>query len=668
MTVMIPCISLSVFLLYSLLHTIVSADISPGSTLQASNPSTNWTSPNNTFSLSFIAVGSNNPPLFAAAISYSGIPVWKAGGEAAVADSNSAFQFLSNGNLRLVNGSGSIVWESGTADLGITTASLDDSGNFALRNNSVTIWSSFDHPTDTILPTQNFTVEKTLRSGFFSFNLLSSGNLTLTWNNSIIYWNHGLNSTIEVNLTSPSLTFQSIGILSLNDPALSATVIVAYSSDYGEGRDVFRFVRLDSDGNLRIFSSTRGNGISDERWAAVLDQCQVFGWCGNMGICSYNDSKPICGCPSENFEFRDPNDSRKGCRRKMEIEDCPGNSTMLQMDHTLLLTYPPEIASQAFTIAFSPCRSNCLTGLSCLASTSLADGSGFCYLKLSDFVSGYQFPTIPSTSFIKVCGTAIPNSSPFSQNLKNSTASKIHVWVVAAILVGSLMGLVLLEVGIWWLCYRYRAKFGGFSAQYTLLDYASGVPVHFSYKELRNSTQGFKDKLGAGGFGAVYRGTLSNRTVVAVKQLEQIEHGEQQFRMEVATISISADTARKKFSLWAYKEFEKGNVERIVDKRLAKNDVNMEQVMRVIQVSFWCIQEQPSQRPMMGKVVHMLEGIMAIEKPPAPKTMTEGSVSGAALSTCAGSTSTPYSSSSFQDLRVSSSVRGRNIMRSPSLL
>ncbi|KAL7256281.1 hypothetical protein ACSBR1_010244 [Camellia fascicularis] len=47
--------------------------------------------------------------------------------------------------------------------------------------------------------------------------------------------------------------------------------------------------------------------------------------------------------------------------------------------------------------------------------------------------------------------------------------------------------------------------------------------VQFSYKELQRAIEGFKEKLGAGGFGAVYRGFLANKTVVAVKQLEGIK-------------------------------------------------------------------------------------------------------------------------------------------------
>ncbi|KAI7750161.1 hypothetical protein M8C21_003120 [Ambrosia artemisiifolia] len=85
--------------------------------------------------------------------------------------------------------------------------------------------------------------------------------------------------------------------------------------------------------------------------------------------------------------------------------------------------------------------------------------------------------------------------------------------------------------------FRNSPKLGVLSAQYALLEYASGAPVQFSYKDLQRATKGFKEKLGAGGFGVVYKGVLANRTTVAVKQLEGIEQGEKQFRMEVATIS-----------------------------------------------------------------------------------------------------------------------------------
>ncbi|KAK8664507.1 hypothetical protein V6N13_084294 [Hibiscus sabdariffa] len=68
----------------------------------------------------------------------------------------------------------------------------------------------------------------------------------------------------------------------------------------------------------------------------------------------------------------------------------------------------------------------------------------------------------------------------------------------------------------------------------------SNRPNTFSYSELKDATEDFSpsNKLGEGGFGAVYKGTFSDGRVVAVKQLTiASHHGKSQFIAEVATIS-----------------------------------------------------------------------------------------------------------------------------------
>ncbi|KAG4919245.1 hypothetical protein JHK85_057526 [Glycine max] len=506
--------------------------ISPGTTLYASNTTQSWSSPNDTFSLHFLPLHPPTfPPSFTAAVVHSGgaPAVWSAGNGAAV-DSAASFQFLPAGNLVLVNGSGSTVWDSGTSNMGVSSATLHDNGNLVLSNATSSVWSSFDNPTDTIVSFQNFTVGMVLRSGSFSFSVLSSGNLTLKWSDSVPYWDQGLNFSMSVmNLSSPVLGVEPKGVLQLFYPNLSAPVVVAYSSDYGEGSDVLRVLKLDGDGNLRVYSSKRGSGTVSSTWVAVEDQCEVFGYCGHNGVCSYNDSSssPICGCPSQNFEMVNPSDSRKGCRRKVRLEDCVGKVAMLQLDHAQFLTYPPQflINPEVFFIGISACSGNCLASNSCFASTSLSDGSGLCYIKTSNFISGYQNPALPSTSYIKG--------------------------------------------GLWLWCCRNRQRFGGFAAQYTLLE-------------------------------------------------------------------------RRKFSVWAYEEFEKGNIMGVIDRRLVNQEINLEQVKRVLMACFWCIQEQPSHRPTMSKVVQMLEGVIDIERPPAPKINSNA----APISTIATSSAPNYSSSS----------------------
>ncbi|KAK4359015.1 hypothetical protein RND71_021244 [Anisodus tanguticus] len=550
-----PQLFIIIFIIIITTTTTKAADILPGSTLLASNPNSRWSSPNNTFTLSFLQLDPTNQDTYFAAISYNNIiPIWKAGGPV---DSLGALRFLSNGNLQLTNGtSNDVVWSSRTANLGVTSAFLDDNGNLVLKNGTfMNIWSSFDNPTDTIVPSQSFNSNHVLRSGVYSFRLRNNGNLSFLWNETIEYYNSGWNSSPSVNLSSPSLRMQPIGILSLNDPSLSSPLNVVYSSDYADEGNILRFLKLDVDGNLRIYSSTQGSGTQNVRWAALTDQCQVFGYCGNFGVCSYNETGPDCGCPSQNFEFNDPNDSRKGCKRKVDLSNCPSNATMLQLDNAKFLTYPPELSEQIFSAGISACRFNCLVNGACVASTSLADGTGMCYIKQPNFVSGYQAPTLPSTSFLKICGPSMPNPTAVSETVEKKNKGKIPGWVVALVVVASLL----------------------------------------------------------------------------------------------------EETNRKKCSLWAYEEFERGNTEAILDKKLSKQEMNMEQVIQAIQVSFWCIQEQPSQRPTMGKVVQMLEGVVEIDRPPAPRA-TEGSFAGtslnasstSALSTFAASAPAPSSSSSLQ--------------------
>jgi hypothetical protein len=46
----------------------------------------------------------------------------------------------------------------------------------------------------------------------------------------------------------------------------------------------------------------------------------------------------------------------------------------------------------------------------------------------------------------------------------------------------------------------------------------------------------------------------------------------------------------------------------LVDKRLGDNSVDREGVTRMTKVAFWCIQDNPNQRPWMSVALKMLEG------------------------------------------------------------
>ncbi|MED6209192.1 hypothetical protein PIB30_052399 [Stylosanthes scabra] len=62
----------------------------------------------------------------------------------------------------------------------------------------------------------------------------------------------------------------------------------------------------------------------------------------------------------------------------------------------------------------------------------------------------------------------------------------------------------------------------------------------FSYLEVKKATNSFKDKLGKGGYGSVYKGKLSDGTLVAVKVLSESKGNGEEFINEVASISVTS--------------------------------------------------------------------------------------------------------------------------------
>ncbi|XP_047325046.1 LEAF RUST 10 DISEASE-RESISTANCE LOCUS RECEPTOR-LIKE PROTEIN KINASE-like 2.5 [Impatiens glandulifera] len=62
------------------------------------------------------------------------------------------------------------------------------------------------------------------------------------------------------------------------------------------------------------------------------------------------------------------------------------------------------------------------------------------------------------------------------------------------------------------------------------------IPIRYSFWEIRKMTNGFRDKLGEGGYGCVYKGTLRSGTLVAVKMLSKAKADGQEFINEVSTL------------------------------------------------------------------------------------------------------------------------------------
>ena len=68
------------------------------------------------------------------------------------------------------------------------------------------------------------------------------------------------------------------------------------------------------------------------------------------------------------------------------------------------------------------------------------------------------------------------------------------------------------------------------------LDQVPGILTRYSYDDLQAMTKNFNNKLGGGGFGTVFEGTLINNTKVAVKRLDGFGQIKKSFLAEVMTI------------------------------------------------------------------------------------------------------------------------------------
>ncbi|KAG2694026.1 hypothetical protein I3760_08G122400, partial [Carya illinoinensis] len=62
------------------------------------------------------------------------------------------------------------------------------------------------------------------------------------------------------------------------------------------------------------------------------------------------------------------------------------------------------------------------------------------------------------------------------------------------------------------------------------------MPIRYSFSEINKMTKGFRERLGEGRYGTVFKGTLRSGSLVAVKMLSQSKANGQDFINEVATI------------------------------------------------------------------------------------------------------------------------------------
>uniref|UniRef100_A0A452ZEW0 Receptor-like serine/threonine-protein kinase n=1 Tax=Aegilops tauschii subsp. strangulata TaxID=200361 RepID=A0A452ZEW0_AEGTS len=86
------------------------------------------------------------------------------------------------------------------------------------------------------------------------------------------------------------------------------------------------------------------------------------------------------------------------------------------------------------------------------------------------------------------------------------------------------------------------------------------------------------------------------------------------------TSSSNSNQNIEYFPVQAISKLHSGDLKSLVDPRL-HGDFNLEEAERICKVACWCIQDNELDRPTMGEVVRVLEGLQEIDVPPMPRLL-----------------------------------------------
>ncbi|KAF8404407.1 hypothetical protein HHK36_009292 [Tetracentron sinense] len=552
-------ISILVFLVLLYLLTGVTEaqrkSIKLGSILSPTIPPTSWFSPSSRFAFGFYQERNG----YAIGIWFVGKPektvVWTANRDDLPVSPNATLDFTKDGKLLLRNVQGQEKLIANVSDTA-SSASMLDSGNFVLYNNEFNIiWQSFDFPTDTILGSQILTAGHHLVSslsetdhstGRFRLKMQVDGNLVLYPSNTDdtpgdAYWASGTfgNSELQLYLN------QSTGDLLVRNN--TGYIRFRRSIQKENSNDTIFRATVDVNGIFRLYShSFEGNGKSTMtiEWSALDNQCHVKSFCGFNSYCTLMDNAADCLCLN-GFEFVDPNDKSRGCQSIFTRESCrhgKGNAKAYNITTLDKMTWGDRPYSDA-SMTEEDCSKSCLEDCNCEAALY---GNGKCrkqklplrYIRRDQSLSTKAFLKLGNKTSIQEANPNGTHPIPMKQPPVAIDSKKANVLIVVVTLGFVTCSCVAISVSGFFIykdrAYRYRRLLGngnlGLREELTLRM--------FSYNELVKATDGFKEELGRGSFGAVYKGVLSRGSkLVAVKRLEKVvEEGEREFRAEMRAI------------------------------------------------------------------------------------------------------------------------------------
>ncbi|XP_050218673.1 G-type lectin S-receptor-like serine/threonine-protein kinase At4g27290 [Mercurialis annua] len=489
------------------------------------------------FELGFISINSNTYlAVWFKKISH-GTVIWVANRETPLSNSSGILEFNSRGNLILLNQENLTIWSTNTSrTVQNPVAQLLDSGNFVIRNeNDVNpenyLWQSFHHPDKTFMPgmkigrlaggrdvrLSSWKSEDDPSKGEFTFHLDSSRVQTVIDKNSVT--------------TARSGPWNGIGQSGL--PFIRPNPIFNFSFIVGENGSYYTFELIDKSVFTRNILTE--NGILNryawidrtQQWqhisSAPADNCDTYDLCGAHGSCDITKT-PVCSCLNK-FVPKLKNtwnaaDWTGGCVRRTPL-DCEKGDGFVKYPNVKL----PDFYSIVSSLTLKECEVMCLKNCSCMAyaSSDLRNGRG-CFFWFGQLIDIKQFNEDGGQDlYIRLA----------SSELDTRSRRRIIAGTVAGL--ASVLLIAILCIGLRIRNKKRKQKQNAHGKWENDLD----LP-HFDISIISKATNNFSfdNRLGEGGFGPVYKGTLEDGQEVAVKRLStESRQGLDEFMNEVKCIA-----------------------------------------------------------------------------------------------------------------------------------
>ncbi|KAK9949919.1 hypothetical protein M0R45_005428 [Rubus argutus] len=570
--------SIGIAILFFSLHSLFegaqqtssSSNIYPGSSLSLSQETSprSWPSTSGLFEFGFYQQGSG----FAVGIWLVGedgeTTVWTAHRDdpplVLSPDNTVELQLSNDGILVLTSERGHEKLIIASATNGsVSFASMLDSGNFVLYNEKhEVIWESFNHPTDTILGGQTLPVGGQLVSslsdddhstGRFHLSMQTDGNLVLYPANADntsadAYWSTDTwqNLTLHLYLNSTG------GLLTLINTTSSEVYYVINGGgddDLAKSTTVYR-ATIGVNGVLRVYSHMIGSsGIPQQpiiMWYKPDVPCDVKGVCGFDSYCQLNDIQADCLC-LPGYDYVDLNRRTMGCRRNYSKPECAAggkeNTSFSDIFTKENLTWPATPYVQT-TMTMEQCNRSCLEDCNCEAAlfdmeinTCMKHKPPFRYVRRDRGKSTIAFFKVSIESRNNGSNPPSPLNAPPTVVIRSKKVIAQILVLTLGLIIFSCVALAISGFYIFKIRVLRYKRLTEVNGNLGLADEELALRV-FSYNEMKRATNGFKEELGKGSFGAVYKGALNKgKKLIAVKRLEKlVEEGEREFRAEMQSI------------------------------------------------------------------------------------------------------------------------------------